>query len=57
MRWWNPDLEHAVAQLRAVYDDYARARERAKHGRRLVLRRYNPQAVVDRFLDALRVLA
>jgi glycosyltransferase involved in cell wall biosynthesis len=57
MRWWNPDLEHAVAQLRAVYDDYARARERAKHGRRLVLRRYNPQAVVDRFLDALKVLA
>jgi glycosyltransferase involved in cell wall biosynthesis len=53
MRWWNPSLEDAVAQLRAAYDDYDGALRRARAARAMVRRRYTVGAVVDRLLRAV----
>lgn len=43
--WAEPDLDHAAALMRQVFDDRDAARERAEHGRSTVLEELSPEAV------------
>jgi glycosyltransferase involved in cell wall biosynthesis len=57
MRWWNPDLEHAVAQLRAAHDDYAEAKRRARRAKAMIPARYRVEIVVNKLIAALKEIA
>jgi glycosyltransferase involved in cell wall biosynthesis len=51
--WASPDLDHAVALLREVAADPARARSRAARSRDRVRGDYAPARVAQRFLDVV----
>lgn len=55
-RWAEPDIDHAAAQMRRVYDDAATARRIAEAGRRHAERVFAPVAAGARYRDRLIAL-
>ena len=51
--WAEPDVEHASALLRQVYDDPLAARARGALAGRRIVERYSPERVASSFLAAL----
>jgi glycosyltransferase involved in cell wall biosynthesis len=54
--WAEPDIDHAAAQLRAVFDDREGSRERAHRGQRHVLALLAPERIGRLMRDRLHAL-
>ena len=52
--WVEPELDHAVRQLKAVFEDPAQAGERARSGAQALQRNYSPAATGARMAAELR---
>lgn len=51
--WWEPSLDDLVEHMRAVYDDYPAACEKASVSSDIVARDFTWERTAERFIDAL----
>ncbi len=54
--WCEPDLQHAIQQMRAAFLDRAQGRERGARGRRLIAERFTRERIGERIVERLEAI-